>query len=146
MVLSFPGSFQAGEDSWPHPGTQCLPGRLEGLQGLRCPSLGNPSATAEPGLGGASAEFSGSPGLPILQPLPLSSHTVGDSLSPLVSLVSLTASLSGSCLDTGSFRLLTPLPSPHLLVGSTWRDLSLNEYKLPFFLLHLYRRHFVENV
>lgn len=95
MVLSFPGSFQAGGDSWPHSGAQCLPGRLEGLQGLRCPSLRNPSATTEPGLGGASAEFSGSPGLPILQPLPLSNHTVRDSLSPLVSLITLTASLPG---------------------------------------------------
>ena len=37
LGLSFPGSLQAGGDSWPHSGAQVPPGKHEGPQGLRCP-------------------------------------------------------------------------------------------------------------
>ena len=37
LGLNFPGSLQAGGDSWPHSGAQVPPGKHEGPQGLRCP-------------------------------------------------------------------------------------------------------------
>ena len=37
LGISFPGSLQAGGDSWPLSGAQVPPGKHEGPQGLRCP-------------------------------------------------------------------------------------------------------------
>lgn len=37
LGLSSPDVFQADGNRWPHSGAQCLPGRQEGPQGLRCP-------------------------------------------------------------------------------------------------------------
>ena len=49
LGLSFPGSLQAGGDSWPHMGAQGPPGKHEGPQGFRCPLAWE---VAQPLLGG----------------------------------------------------------------------------------------------